>query len=161
MTKDPMLAGNLVALFISMFLCIALSYIYPQDFDWKDLREIPTTSDEKPDEKIVNDIDLEMLDKIRTMTYVTGYILTFVLIIAWPILTLPAGVFSKSYFTFWVILSIIWGLIASGCCILVPLVEAAIFFINKDKEPVQTVGVYGDESVVDKNAVATKESVAA
>ena len=26
----PMLAGNLVALFISMFLCIVLSYMYPQ-----------------------------------------------------------------------------------------------------------------------------------
>ncbi len=38
--------------------------------------------------------------------------LAFVLIIAWPCLALPAKVFSKGYFTFWVILSIIWGLVS-------------------------------------------------
>ena len=38
--------------------------------------------------------------------------LAFILIIAWPCLALPAGVFSKGYFTFWVIISIIWGLVS-------------------------------------------------
>ncbi len=37
----------------------------------------------------------------------------FILIVAWPCLTLPAKVFSQGYFTFWVILSIIWGLVSS------------------------------------------------
>lgn len=144
----PMLAGNLVALFISMFLCIALSYIYPQDFDWKDLQEMPAS--EKPgelDQKLVTEIDMEMLNKIRSMTYMTGYILSFVLIIAWPILTLPAGIFSKSYFTFWVVLSLIWGLIASFCCIFIPLIEAAMFFLNKAKEP-----PVGNDNVEDQDA---------
>ena len=45
--------------------------------------------------------------------------LAFILIIAWPCLALPAGVFSKGYFTFWVIISIIWGLVSlSACCAL-------------------------------------------
>jgi len=34
--------------------------------------------------------------------------LSFVLVVAWPVLTLPAGVFSKSYFTFWVVLLLVW-----------------------------------------------------
>ena len=38
--------------------------------------------------------------------------LAFILIIAWPCLALPAGVFSKGYFTFWFIISIIWGLVS-------------------------------------------------
>jgi hypothetical protein len=38
--------------------------------------------------------------------------LAFIIIIVWPCLALPAGVFSKGYFTFWVILSIIWGLVS-------------------------------------------------
>ena len=37
--------------------------------------------------------------------------IAFIIIIAWPCLALPAGVFSKGYFTFWVIISIIWGLV--------------------------------------------------
>ena len=49
--------------------------------------------------------------------------LAFILIIAWPCLALPAGVFSKGYFTFWVIISIIWGLVslsASACSAIMP-----------------------------------------
>ena len=38
--------------------------------------------------------------------------LAFVIIILWPLLALPAGVFSKGYFTFWVSISIIWGLVS-------------------------------------------------
>ena len=45
--------------------------------------------------------------------------LAFILIIAWPCLALPAGVFSKGYFTFWVIISIIWGLVSPpALCVL-------------------------------------------
>mgnify|MGYP001806935188 CR=1 FL=1 len=40
----PMLAGNLVALFLSMLLCIILSHIWPQDFDWEELKKAPTTA---------------------------------------------------------------------------------------------------------------------
>ncbi len=46
----PMLAGNLVALFFSMLLCILLSYIWPQNFDWEELKKAPTVAavDEQP-----------------------------------------------------------------------------------------------------------------
>ena len=40
-----------------------------------------------------------------------GSILAVVLIIAWPLLALAAGTFSRPYFYFWVIISIIWGLV--------------------------------------------------
>ena len=39
----------------------------------------------------------EAMDKALLWTWWTGSILTFVLIFAWPLLTLPAGVFSKGY----------------------------------------------------------------
>ena len=42
-----------------------------------------------------------------------GSILAVVLIIVWPLLALAAGTFSKPYFYFWVIISIIWGLVRS------------------------------------------------
>ncbi len=59
-------------------------------------------------------------------TWKTGGTLTFILLIAWPLLTLPAKVFTKGYFTFWVILSMIWGLGAAFSCIVLPVYEAII-----------------------------------
>lgn len=40
-----------------------------------------------------------------------GSMLAVTLIIIWPLLALAAGSFSRSYFYFWVILSIVWGLV--------------------------------------------------
>ncbi len=57
-------------------------------------------------------------------TYKTGGALSLLLLVVWPLLTLPAGIFSKSYWTFWVILAMVWGLIATFICILLPLWEA-------------------------------------
>ena len=45
-------------------------------------------------------------------------------VILWPLLALPAGVFSKGYFTMWVIIAMIWGLIAAFVCVLLPIWEA-------------------------------------
>ncbi|KAL6748794.1 urea active transporter [Haematococcus lacustris] len=119
----PMLAGNLVALFFSAFLCIGLSIIYPQkDFEWSQLLAIPTV--EKDSSAVINADDKATLDKVLKWTYWTGGILSVVLFIAWPLLALPAKVFSRGYWTFWVILAIVWGLLASLVCILLPLWEA-------------------------------------
>jgi len=56
-----------------------------------------------------------------------GSILAVVLIIVWPLLALAAGTFTRPYFYFWVILSIVWGLaraplaaVATACCPRVP-----------------------------------------
>ena len=35
--------------------------------------------------------------------------LSVLLYVVWPLLALPAKVFSKGYFTFWVIISVAWG----------------------------------------------------
>lgn len=52
---------------------------------------------------------------------VTVSVLVFVV---WPLLTLPAGVFSEGYFTFWVVLSLAWGTIASIIAVVYPLLES-------------------------------------
>jgi hypothetical protein len=36
----------------------------------------------------------------------TGGTLTLVMLILWPILALPAGVFSQGYFTMWIVVSL-------------------------------------------------------
>lgn len=38
----PMLAGNLVAIFLSAIVCITVSFIRPQNYDWALMKDIPT-----------------------------------------------------------------------------------------------------------------------
>mmetsp|Transcript_26647 Transcript_26647/g.68655 ORF Transcript_26647/g.68655 Transcript_26647/m.68655 type:complete len:685 (+) Transcript_26647:445-2499(+) len=119
----PMLAGNLVALVFSSILCIILSFIFPQDFDWNELQKIPVAHGKTEHEVLDHDTRME-LNKIYSICIKTGAGLTFVLLVAWPCLALPAQVFGLGYFTFWVILSMIWGLIAAILCIFWPLYDA-------------------------------------
>ncbi|PNW79617.1 hypothetical protein CHLRE_08g360250v5 [Chlamydomonas reinhardtii] len=123
----PMLAGNLVALFLSMILCIILSYIFPQDFDWAELRNIPVLdSDPNADpNNFDGDDSPQALNKVVRFTWITSGILTLLLLILWPCLALPAMVFSQGYFTFWVMIAMIWGIVASAVCIMLPVIEAS------------------------------------
>jgi hypothetical protein len=54
-----------------------------------------------------------------------GYVLTFFLIIVWPILSVPAGVFSRTYFAFWVLIAIAWGFGAAIIITVLPLSESS------------------------------------
>ncbi|KAL6756843.1 hypothetical protein V8C86DRAFT_1810197 [Haematococcus lacustris] len=119
----PMLAGNLVALFFSAFLCIGLSFISPQkDFEWSQLQGIPNV--ERDASAVIGEDDKETLDKVLKFTYWFGGSLSVVLFIIWPLLALPAKVFSRGYWTFWVILAIVWGMAATLVCFLLPLWQA-------------------------------------
>jgi hypothetical protein len=40
------------------------------------------------------------------------------------VLTLPAKVFSETYFTFWIVIAMMWGICASAVCICLPIYEA-------------------------------------
>lgn len=46
------------------------------------------------------------------------------LVILWPLLALPAGVFGKGYFTMWIAIALVWGLIAAFVCIFTPIWES-------------------------------------
>lgn len=50
--------------------------------------------------------------------------MTFLLIILWPLLSVPAGVFSQAYFAFWVLVAIAWGFGAALAISIIPLVES-------------------------------------
>ena len=57
------------------------------------VRAVPTV--ERDSTADLAEEDTEMLNNVLSMTYKTGMALSFVLIIAWPLLALPARVFSK------------------------------------------------------------------
>jgi uncharacterized sodium:solute symporter family permease YidK len=118
----PMLAGNVVAIGLSGLICIVVSLIKPQNYDWALMKEIPTVEEESIE--ILADTDIEGLNRAVKYTWWTGGGLTLLLIIVWPLLSLPAGVFSKPYFTMWIIIALIWGFAAAALCIIMPWVES-------------------------------------
>ncbi|KAI8468533.1 MAG: urea active transporter [Monoraphidium minutum] len=91
----PMLAGNLVAIFLSGIVCAIVSCVSPQNYDWAELLEIPLI-EEDPNAYLSEGADSpEALTKALRWTWLTGGGLTLVLIILWPLLAMPAGVFNK------------------------------------------------------------------
>jgi hypothetical protein len=53
-----------------------------------------------------------------------GWATTFVLIVLWPALSTPAGVFTKTYFAFWIFVVLAWGFFASVVIVGLPIYES-------------------------------------
>lgn len=58
--------------------------------------------------------DPKAMARAAKITWIWALGLSLVVFIIWPLLTLPAGVFSKGYFRFWIGLAITWGTVAGG-----------------------------------------------
>lgn len=120
-----MLSGNLIAILSSAFIHIMYSiFVDPQDFDFATLndkirlveQDMSGLGEEQQDPKELS----------RAYRWITrrGYVLTFMLVVFWPCLSLPAGKFTKSYFAFWVLLAIAWGFGAAIVITILPLFES-------------------------------------
>jgi hypothetical protein len=125
--KDyPMLTGNLVAIFSSALIHVGYSlFIDPQEFDFSTLDSKITLVEEDLRGLSEEEQDPHMLEKAERWIARRGYVLTVVLIFIWPILSIPAGVFTKNYFAFWVLLAIAWGFGAGIIIAILPLVESS------------------------------------
>lgn len=119
---EVMLAGNLVSILSSGIVCTIISLLKPDDCDWSTTRAIPLIEDD-PNAHIPFEAE-ENLEKALKRIGIVGIVITLLLVILWPALTLPVGVFSKGYFTFWVILSFVWGMLSCGLMIILPLIES-------------------------------------
>lgn len=117
-----MVVGNLVAILSSAFICAVVSLFKPDNCDWSSTKAIALVDEDVNAE--LSPEDEADIDRAMKMISAWGIGLALVLVVAWPLLALPAGVFSKGYFTFWVILSIVWGLMATGAMVLLPVWES-------------------------------------
>ncbi len=125
-TNEVMLSGNLVAIISSALIHAAWSiFIDPQDYDFSELDAKITLVEQ--DLRGLTDDEKDPVVLRRAERWITrrGYVLTFVLIFVWPLLSVPAGVFSKSYFAFWVMVALAWGFGAALVITILPLVESA------------------------------------
>lgn len=119
----PMLAGNLVSILTGGAVHAIFSVISPQNYDWSTTKHITMVEQDASDvpEEEYNE---EKLKKARSWIIRWGIGFTILIVIIWPLMALPAKVFSEGYFTFWAAIAIIWGTVGSAVIIIMPIVES-------------------------------------
>lgn len=124
--NEVMLTGNLFAILSSGLIHYVYSkFIDPQDYDFSELDTHITLVEEDDTRGLsAEDKDPHKLAKSERWIKRRGYVLTLVLIIVWPVLSTPAGIFTQSYFAFWVLLAIAWGFGAALVITILPLAES-------------------------------------
>merc|ERR1712078_743158 len=99
----------------------------PQNYDWVTMKEIKMLED---DQRGLDPADFsdEFLNEAAAWVKKWGWGFTITMVIIWPILTIPAGVFTKEYFSFWVFVSLMWGFTATFVIITMPSTSPLIQF---------------------------------
>ncbi|XP_052210134.1 urea-proton symporter DUR3-like [Diospyros lotus] len=119
----PMLAGNLVSILTGGAVHALCSLLWPQNYDWDTTKQITVVEKEKS-ELPAEEFKEEKLIRAKAWIVKWGVGFTVVIALLWPLLCLPAGQFSKGYFTFWAVIAIAWGTIGSAGIIVLPLTES-------------------------------------
>lgn len=123
-SNEVMLSGNLIAILSSGLIHYVYSvFIDPQDYDFSTLDANITLVENDTSGLEAEQQDPEELKKAYNWITRRGYVLTIVLIFIWPLLSIPAGKFSESYFAFWVLVAIVWGFGAAVVITVLPLID--------------------------------------
>ncbi len=125
-TNQVMLSGNLIAILSSG----AIHYVYskfvdPQDYDFSTLDSSISLVEDDQRGLSTEETDTVMLRRAERWITRRGYVLTLVLVVIWPLLSIPAGVFTKTYFAFWVLVAIAWGFGSAIIITFMPLIESS------------------------------------
>jgi SSS family transporter len=120
----PMLTGNLFAILSSGAVHIGWSMVAPQNFDFSLINERISLIDDALPELDDEETNPEMQEAAMKWIMKWGVGFTIVMVIIWPVLSVPAGVFTREYFAMWVALSIIWGFIATIVIVVLPVYES-------------------------------------
>lgn len=119
----PMLSGNLVSILVGGAIHAVFSFIKPQNYDWESTKSLSTVEMDASDVPL-EEMNDEKLKRAKGWILKWGIGFTFVIVVLWPALALPAKVFNIQYFTLWAIIAIAWGTIGSAVIILLPLIES-------------------------------------
>jgi len=126
---EPNLAGNLVAICSSGIIHAIFSLARPQNYDFKSMGAIAMLEDDQRGLD-AQDFSETFLAEARAWVSKWGLAFSTVMVVIWPVLSVPAGVFSKGYFALWVFISISWAFVASFVIIVLPIYESKESFIN-------------------------------
>lgn len=141
----PMMAGNLVALISPIFITVIISLIKPDNFNFDATREIQQVDDSNQ-EQVAGDFsennqepvtepvtepitnsneEMEAMAKSSRFAKIASVVLSLVLFLLWPLpMFFSKYVFSKSFFTGWVVVSIIWVFISTIAVGIYPVYES-------------------------------------
>lgn len=120
-----MLFGNIAGIITGGVITLVGSLASKTDFDWKDLKDKITLVELTEAESAQVTEDEETLKKAFKFSLTGGGIMTLVLIIAWPMPLIAAGlVFDIMAYSVWVGISIVWVSVASFFIIFLPIIEA-------------------------------------
>lgn len=118
----PTLSGSVVSIVASAIICASWTIVMPDRANsYARFRDIQVVDDVQM--PVLPEETVEM-DKSFRLSSTIAIILSVLLVVVWPVLAVPAGVFSESYFGLWVVISMIWALIATLVCTFLPLIEA-------------------------------------
>jgi urea-proton symporter len=116
------LAGALASIGSSFLITTGLSLYDPDDCDWSTTRAITLIEDD-PNSRLTYETEAELRGAFRKNAIIAG-VVTLLLLVVWPLLAIAGGVFSLSYFTFWVYMSMAWGLASTIILVALPLWES-------------------------------------
>ncbi|MCO5577805.1 hypothetical protein L7F22_031638 [Adiantum nelumboides] len=118
----PTLSGTVVSLLASGLICIGWTLLFPdKTASYERFKEIETVDGNL---RAPSTGEMLELDASFRRSSIVAVGLTVLLVGIWPVLTVPAGVFSKGYFGLWIVISIIWALVATLICTFLPLIES-------------------------------------
>merc|ERR1719158_926231 len=121
--NEPMLAGNVVAIGSSGLIHALFSMAKPQNYDFKTMGEIEMLENDQSGLS-PEDFTEEFLNEASRWVQKWGWGFTIVMVVIWPLLSIPAGVFTKDYFAFWVFISLAWGFSATLVIVILPIYES-------------------------------------
>jgi len=123
--NEPMLAGNLVAILSSGSIHYLYSCWWPQDFCFDSLDERIRLVENDMSGLSAEDKDPKMLADAYRWIKIRGLAVTILLLVIWPLASIPARTFTKGYFKFWVLVAIIWGFLSAVVITILPLWESS------------------------------------
>jgi len=122
--NEVMLTGNLTAILGSGIIHYVYSKKHPQNYDFSELDKSINLVENDTSGLTDAEKDPEKLKKITKWIVIRGWFLAIFLILVWPLISIPAGVFTQTYFAFWVMVAVIWGFGAAVIIIALPLLES-------------------------------------
>jgi SSS family transporter len=126
----PMLYGNVVAILMSGLICVVVSLAQNKKYDWKLLNKEMRLVDSDISAEAAAEIkkreqDEETLKKAFQFSLKGGGLLTIICVVLWPMPLYFSGyVFDLGFYTFWVMIAVVWVSVASFCIIGIPIIEA-------------------------------------
>lgn len=88
----PMLAGNIVSILTGGAVHVVCSILWPQNYDWDTTKQI-TVVEKETSELPAEEFNEEKLKRAKAWVVKWGIGFTIVIVVLWPLLSLPIGKF--------------------------------------------------------------------